>query len=274
MKKPRPRGTDIHNLQRVQAWAGPFAGYRHAVTEERIWSWLNQFSPKDRDLAARVLDCVDFITYEQIESSYRTILNSLQGWHRDEHRRQGKWRFVPFTASSGESGDSMIHVFRSANDLSGNNYNNLFIYKSDVAYEEFSGDDTIVFVDDFAGSGSQACKTWVSASQELVKGNPKIVLALSGVSLSARQRIEQETNLRVRSRFLFGDDDNIFSPKCKHFTRAEKETLLRYCRNASSRYPRGFEDCGLVVVFAHKCPNNSIPILHASNSSWQGLFRR
>lgn len=32
--------------------------------------------------------------------------------------------------------------------------------------------------------------------------------------------------------------------------------------------------CGFVIVFAHTCPNNSIPILHVSHTKWQGLFRR
>ncbi len=33
-------------------------------------------------------------------------------------------------------------------------------------------------------------------------------------------------------------------------------------------------DCGFVIVLAHKCPNNTIPILHARRAGWEGLFRR
>ena len=71
--------------------------------------------------------------------------------------------------------------------------------------------------------------------------------------------------------------DEIFSTKCRHFSRREKHTILRYCRRADSASPRGFGDCGFVVVFAHNCPNNTIPILHARDPGgrrWEGLFRR
>jgi len=38
--------------------------------------------------------------------------------------------------------------------------------------------------------------------------------------------------------------------------------------------PMGFGDCGLVVVFQHRPPNNTIPILHEDHSKWTGLFPR
>jgi hypothetical protein len=70
------------------------------------------------------------------------------------------------------------------------------------------------------------------------------------------------------------DSDNVFSDKCSHFTPADREKLLHYCKIADKQDPMGFGSCGLVVIFQHRPPNNTIPILHADNSKLTGLFIR
>lgn len=273
MKRPFRRATPI-NMQRMRSWVNGFSGYRHTVTEQRIDRWLEQFTGKDRDLAARTLDCVEFVTHEQIMTALKSILDSLDGWHKDEPKRRGLWRFVPFSVSPGESGDAMLHKFRWTNGLNFTKYNELFIYKRDLLLAQLGPDDSVVFVDDFAGTGEQASKAWQETIQELLPGNPNAYLILVMASICAKQRIENETELMVNPYSLLSEHDNIFSSKCKHFTPKDKKTLLKYCRKASSRQPKGRGECGFVVVFAHNCPNDSIPILHAYHSKWEGLFRR
>ena len=70
------------------------------------------------------------------------------------------------------------------------------------------------------------------------------------------------------------ESDNVFSDKCKHFTNADRAKLLNYGKIADKRNQMGFGDCGFVIVFQHRPPNNSIPILHADHSKWTGLFPR
>ncbi len=273
MKVPLHRGANIDS-QRMSSWANFFSGYRIAVTEGRIERWLDQFAPNDCDVAARILDCVDFIPHEQMANAFRSLLRALSGWNKNEELRKGKWRFIAFSVSAGESGDTMLHKFRRANDLDGKNYNNLFIHKSDLFKENLGPNDTVVFIDDFAGTGKQACGAWTDNLKELLPGGPNVFLVLLGSSISARKKIEAETDLKVNPYLELTEKDNIFSPVCKHFTRREKETLLSYCKKADRRNPKGYGDCGFVIVFAHNCPNNTIPILHANHRRWEGLFRR
>lgn len=273
MKHPMHRGSAI-NMQRMTGWVSVFSEYRHAVTEARIDRWLNQFNQHDRDLAARVLDCVEFITNEQMSAAFRSILNRLEGWDKDEKRRRGRWRFVPFSGSAGESGDSMLHKFRLANGLNGRMYNKLFIYRSELLGEKMGPGDTVVFVDDFSGTGNQACTAWRREFEELLPDKPTVYLILIAASNAARERIEDETDLTVISHIQLTEADDIFSSRCRHFTQDERDKLLQYCRRGDKHNPRGFGDCGFVVVFTHNCPNNSIPILHVYNQRWEGLFRR
>lgn len=272
MKKPSDRGQSIDAV-RIKDWLHIFANYRHAVSEGSVDRWLGQFQTEDRDLAARLLDSVDFITSDQITAKFRTALNSLTGWNKDTDQRQGEWRFVAYSASAGESADTMIHTFRHANGLASSRYNKHFIYKSNLPMENLGPNDTVVFIDDFSGSGRQVIENWPSL-QELLTGSPKVYLLLIAASVQAIEKIQDETDIEVLSSILLSEADGIFNDACKHFTEDEKTKLLGYCKLANLKTPKGFGDAGLVIVFSHTCPNNSLPILHASHQRWQGLFRR
>ena len=272
MKEPLPRGADV-DARRMRSWLDTFAGYRYAVNEARIDRWLAQFEAADRDLAARILDSIDFISAGQTTQAFRAVLGGLTGWSIDQAERQGRWRFVALSASAGESGDTMLHRFRLANNLSGKQYKELFVYKRDLLQEKLGPDDVVVFVDDFAGTGHQVCEHWPELA-ELLPGAPLVYLALVAATHDAREKIEAETRLAVIPYIELTPQDNIFGDACPHFTAEEREVLLRYCAVANGRHPRGFGDSGLVAVLSHNCPNNSIPILHASHPQWEGLFRR
>jgi len=272
MKHPKPRNAAIDN-SRYSSWRETFAGYRQSVTDGSIDRWLEQFHANDKDVAARILDSVDFISGAQINDSFRQFLAGLPGWNIDENQRKGKWRFVPFTSSSGESGDSMTHKFRHANSLGSKNYKELFIYRRDLPSQMLTQEDTVVFIDDFSGTGKQVCDYWKELP-ELLPEQPTTYLVLVGINNKARKKIEEETDLQVVSQFDFDDTDNLFSDHCTHFSSDEKDKILSYCRKADRRYPKGSGECGMVLVFAHNTPNNSIPILHTNHGAWEGLFKR
>ncbi len=273
MREPLPRNSPI-NSTRIGDWTRLFLEYRIPGTEERIDEWLNQFEVNDRDIAARILDSVDFMTNEQIADAFRSILNNIQGWSRDESSRTGKWRFVAFSTSAGESGDSMLYKFRHANGLNGRTFKHLFIYKSELLKEELGPKDKVVFVDDFSGTGSQICDAWLDNIKELLPGNPEVYIVLIAANILAKNKIEEKTNLSVRTNIELTERQNFFSASCTYFNRTEKNKILRYCKLVDNRFPKGFGDCGFVIVFAHTCPNNSIPILRANHPSWMGLFPR
>ena len=273
MKQPKDRNLPI-DVVRMGEWLNDFSGYRININEGRIDRWLQQFDGNDHDLAARILDAVDFITEQQMTHAFRNILNGLDGWNSNSDRRAGKWRFVAFSQSAGESGDTMLYKFRHANNLAGNQYNKLFIHISDLLREGLGPNDTIVFIDDFSATGTQVCKAWKEQIQELLPDDPRIYLVLIITSVYARERILDETDMIAISHFELRESDNIFSNECTYFDDNEKSTLLSYCTKADKSNPKGYGDCGFIIVFAHTCPNNSIPILHVRNRQWEGLFRR
>ncbi len=188
--------------------------------------------------------------------------------------------------SAGESGDAMLYQFRLANGLDGKSFSGLFVSLSDLFRlpmlpeddpNRLGPDDVVVLLDDFSGTGKQVCDAWndpATSFGPLLAGVGKVYLILVAASRAARERISIETSISPMPAHELRDSDNVFSNQCGHFTDADKARLLHYGRIAGGAKPKGFGDCGFVVVFQHRPPNNSIPILWADHSKWAGLFPR
>jgi len=273
VRKPALPGRPI-NADRFAVWLEQFAGYRSHISKIRLTQWLDQFDANDRDLAARLLDAVDFFREDHLASAYRAILDAIPGWSRSAAERSGRWRFVGFSRRAGESGDRMLHTFRVANGLGASRYDELFIHKADLLREELEPDDTVVFVDDFAGTGNQAINAWNESLGELLPGQPRAFLVLVAARDQAIDRINKDTSLTVRAHRRLRPRDDLFATGCSWFSTSDKARVLHYCRRADIENPRGYGSCGLLIVFAHRCPNNSLPILHAPTAAFRGLFPR
>jgi hypothetical protein len=135
VRKPKDRGKPV-DASRLTQWVTRFPGYRQEITRNRIEDWLHQFAANHRDWAARVLDCVEYLTHESVEAAFKTIVNAFGGWHYDERKRRGQWRFVAFSQAAGESGDTMLHKWRTSTGTTGAKYNKLYIYRSDLLKED------------------------------------------------------------------------------------------------------------------------------------------
>lgn len=273
MKRPKNRGVAI-DPRRYSGWLAAFRNYRVPVNQDLIQHWLSQFSEGDRDTAARVLDSVLFLDQAHIETCFRTMLSSLEGWHRFKTRRQGRWYFVPFSRSAGESGDSMTHAFRRANGLSSRHFDELFIQRSEIPLLKLGPKDNIVLIDDFSGTGNQACKSWADPFEELLASGPKVYLMIVAATSGAQKQIKDKTEMELICGQLLRPSANLFSADCSYFEPVEKNTILGYCQKVDADNPKGYGECGLTVILAHQAPNNSIPILTTSSDHWNPLFPR
>jgi hypothetical protein len=273
LKAPQPSGAPI-NAQRRRRWTNNFSTYRHQVSEQSLSDWIEQFADNHRDVSARLLDVVDFYSIDRISGAFRTALNALPDWHRDQRRRNGKWRFAGLSHSAGESADAMMHRFRIANGLDGKPHNELFIHPSQILTEKLGADDILVLIDDFVGSGDSVCSAWDKSFAEMVFDIGKVYLVVVAAIHAGRVRVENETSMTCVSGQELTDEDNFFAAQCGVFSNKEKAVVLSYCQRASKKEPKGYKDCGLVLAFQHRCPNNTLPIFHIDTNRWTGLFPR
>jgi hypothetical protein len=273
VRTPRPAGTPI-DTRRRSTWQRRFGSYRYGVTEAGILDWLSQFEDAHRDTAARLLDAVEFISAEQLHQAFRSLIAKLPGWHRNANRRRGRFTFVAFSSSAGESGDNMLHQFRLANNLNRREFDSLFIGRSDLLRSGLGATDTVVFLDDFVGTGNQAVTAWQAMFEELTSQIGNVYLVTVAAFRVGSARIKDETRMQLLTHRSLGYRDDLFNNECNHFSAEEKSCILQYCRTASPAHPRGFGDCGLVLVLYHQCPNNTLAVLHASSQRWEPLFPR
>jgi hypothetical protein len=273
MQKPLDRKVPIDN-PRYARWLASFSGYVSEVTRRKIELWLDQFDAPERAIAARVLDAVMFIGHQQIKTQFRELLNGLSGWHEDPNKRKGRWFFVPFSSSTGESGDSMAHVFRMATGMTQTKYNKLFPHRSELVKLRPADGDTVVLIDDFSGTGRQASTTWNNSFAELLPEWPRVIFLVVAATHNAVATVKNETEMQLVCASLLDHRQNFFDGACKFFEPSEKAKIEDYCKKADAKFPRGSGAAGLLVVLAHRCPNNSLPILHADHQSWSGLFPR
>lgn len=271
MRRPSPPGADV-SPARLGSWLGRFRFYRHPPDEAAVRSWIASFRVGDRDVAARILDCVEVVSETEIHEGYRVALRGLPGWSPDAATRNGRWFFLGFGGPS-ESGQVMLRMFREANRLTGAANNQLFCNLSDLPSKLLTGEDSIVFVDDFSGTGNQVVRMWPTI-QELVAAEAKYYLIITAATRKAVERIGTETGLQLISQMTLESNDNVFDARCSYFSETDRQTIVRYGKRADRRRPKGYGDCGLLFVLCHKTPNNTLPILHANHDKWRGLFPR
>lgn len=262
---------------RVAKWAKRFAGYRETVTKHEIEEWINQFG-EHLDIGCVLLDKLDYFDNLRIATTFRSAIGSLPEWdHASVLSSPYKWRFVAMSGSAGESGNSMLHQFRIATRLDHKRYNQLFIERSALVKENLNQDHRVVLIDDWSGTGQQVCAAWNDKAvsfAELTAGAGSTYLVLVAATAKARARIASETDMSVVLGKEVGPEGDVFDDAFAGLSVSQKDELLRLCRIADKKRPKGFGDCGLLVVFQHRAPNNSLPVLHTAAKGWVPLFPR
>ncbi|WP_150131834.1 phosphoribosyltransferase-like protein [Sphingomonas carotinifaciens] len=258
--------------EQVAEWYDRFRFYRHPPSRADLIAWLNQFGTEDVSIAAKLLDQVVIISDRDIQQGYHDALGALPGWHVDEARRKGRWAFVGLGGQA-ESGPAMLHMFREANNLTSDRNQGLFVTPADLPEMKLTAHDTVVFVDDFAGTGEQFSKRW-ALYKELIVGEANIYLFLAAATSQAMELLQPLDDITVQAQLVLPASAGIFNDANEMFTDDEKDRVLRHCKKADGRNPKGWGACGLLLVISRKTPNNSIPVLHAQSRKWTPVFPR
>lgn len=265
----------LHSLideDRLSGWAERFRFYREPPSRAQVENWVLQFKSSEQVMAAKVLDSVEIISERDILEAFRRGLNAIPGWHSQARQRQGNWVFVGF-GRAGESGPAMLGKFREANRLASRQFDHLFAEPSELPGRRLTAKDTVVFVDDIAGSGQQAIQFWPT-TKELIASQARCFLLLVAATDGAIDKIGSLEDLVLIADRSLGNAANIFHAENSILDEAEKRVLLRYCRKLDPKNPKGFGGCGLTLVLQHKTPNNTIPVLHRSTNDWRPIFPR
>src|SRR5271170_195701 len=159
-----------------------------------------------RESIARVKILVPLTVYREKSTGDYVILDGQRRWMCAQ-----EVGLAAMSSSAGESGDSMLHQFRIANNLDGDRFKKLFMSRSDFVSEKLTAEDTVVLLDDFSGTGTQVCNAWTDpavAFGELLAGAGKVYLIVVAASKAARQKITRETSISLMPAHELHEGDN------------------------------------------------------------------
>lgn len=154
--------------------------------------------------------------------------------------------------------------------------------------------DTIVLVDDFIGTGTQAANFWTLPQYESPWGGGKLslqelaeesssltfyYLALVGSSDGIEYLREVAPDLRVIVSEVLTNEYSVFGDESLFWRSVgERDEYLRLYDTICSRVgidnEFGYGDLSLALAFSHGIPDNSLPIFFWDENGWNPLFRR
>jgi len=240
-------------------------GDHEGISLPRITRWIAQFDQDDLPLAEKILREITYYSSTKIRSIVRQLVESI--YEKYSEYPKNRILFIPI----GYSFEGSSIVARALRDI----INEGFIkHMSDLVEIERESYDVLVFLDDFSGTGSQLVKWWINVESLILPKEVNFIVALLVLNSIARPKIEEFSTVICVDEL--DEQYNVLSEHSTKFTENEKIRIVHYCvlTGCGPHYHRGFGECGLLLVFKHGCPDNSLPILWKASVTWEPLFRR
>ena len=281
----------------IENW-GTYRG--REITCQSVRAWLDQVEDeKEQRAIFSIFEKVLFID----ERAVRSHLNSLHDSIKRElpeyvQKKRNEKRndiFVVYADGDGKSGQRIANKYVDENKIPvANVADNKGFANKVIKYENDSGTtlNGVVVVDDFIGSGDSITNnlsTFLTENHEFIEQRSLTVALVVVAATSAGQvALEKYGNNIVDINFVsrvgvvvdqaicFDEHGDYWGgPEFRQFA---INVVRGYGEKISKRYPLGYGEQGLSLVFGDNCPNNSLPILHAkvrkNDFTWKPLFER
>lgn len=247
------------------------------VSEADILSWIYNFEESDWEKAIALLDKVVFYSESRCIRVIKEMLTKVRRQHPDS-----TITIYP-VAGPGKSGNVMAYLVNK--DMERQALSNMRIAENG---QQWSGNDIIVLLDDFVGTGGSVESYYDGIKQDIPQEHTCYCVCVSymlaGEAKLAALGIPIFGELHERA---FLQRGSVFGyPPHMHPIRdfAKKYGELTYPTRPGykGKYtgPLGFANSQAIVCFDHTTPNNSLPILWASSKRkdndkrWVPLFPR
>lgn len=270
--------------------------------------WLNNFDPNECVEASFLLSSFMYFDNNSVRELLRRAYQDL--YMRPEvfkiRRKysntldigiiQGKYnkvlehtRFINIGNPS-ESSAHLLYYYRQENELPVHLFINAHqIYKHTIEGEEIktqldiSNIDTIIFIEDFCGSGTQATE-YYNKFVKPIKDNSGSIRIIFHSLFATQVGYDIVNGLgydEVKTVFLLDDSFKCFSEVSRFFNDHNndiKDRCQELCtvhgNKLCQEHPLGYKDGQLLIGFYHNTPNNTLPIFWSSTTSWNPIFKR
>ena len=264
--------------------------------------WLQNFDGSDRFIAALLLDKFTFyniaLTEALLTASYNSIADGMEKGPSAPGREilVGSLASAALTPVRGEepnptdSGNTMCRMARQVLRVPETQ-----IVEVDVALAHAYRGNTVVFIDDFVGSGDQFLKTWRRtypnsgsfASAHAKTGFVAIYITLVSTAVGLREihKIVPEVAVcvchTIESESTFhgmADGNQTLQDDVAAFLRKYSPRLTPvqpYIANNPKYLMYGYKELGLLFGFQHSIPDATLPLFWSpGTNNWEPLIER
>lgn len=245
--------------------------FKGDVTHEQFRRWLVQFKDEHLPIIKALVRNFRYYSSQDVFS----LLNHLWQKLADEHHVEAHltW-FIP-TGYVAKSGDAIAYFFRRNNSLPEES----FLRITDLSKARLSERSTVVFVDDFIGSGQDALRVATEIAEPLKAAIPetRFVFAAAVGYTEGIERLRQSNSIEIcvvekldSTTKPFTSDSNIF-PEASARQEAEK-IVSSYCSVLKPKARLGYGHTQGLLGFFFGTPNNTLPIFWSSEGEWIPLL--
>ena len=266
------------------------------ITTDDVRAWLDQVdSNQQRRLLFKALQNVCFVgeaeVREKWRQAYRRIRDKLPPFTRRARAQRREDILVTYADGPGKSGAYYAGIYAAANEISTACVVEPGKVEQVASAERNEAVRGVVLVDDMVGTGRNLVERlaqWAEAFAAVGVGRtiPLSVVVLYGTPVGearVREHLEAigpNAELEVcevlePTQFAFGQSTGFWDSEDEK-ARA-RALFVEIGARVQRRTPLGYGDQGLLLTFARNCPNNSLPILHATGRGerkWSPIFPR
>jgi hypothetical protein len=274
------------------------------VSPSLVRTWLQQVDKRtEQRLLFKILRKLRFFSdaeiREKLQNAHRAVARQIPPFTQRRPADRRNDILVTYVDGPGKSGAHYASRYAEDNKIAAHCVIEMGDFSGNLAKHEETFDisvRSVIMVDDVVGTGrslSDNLQKFIQANRECIRlRNPAVRVVVLAATVDGQ--------IRIREKLKTYDGVDIDLIVCepltsKHFAFAdakgfestdEIDEAKALCKIIGSQLvpksPLGYGDQGLLIVFPNTCPNNSLPLLHASgnftrenlNLSWRPLFPR
>jgi hypothetical protein len=305
--------TDQQKFERSSADRELLLGRCDFLVESQLWplernlnyrGWLDNFSENEMVFAEKLLTNFMYFSTDLTKHIFSFAFNRLTASICDLSETaivcQERWMefrdSVIITHVTGEDPsptDSGYHFSRLSRQFLGFRPEQIITNEEAVAKLYFGDRSTVVFVDDFVGSGNQFCDTWdrtwtiatnnhQSFKTLVEEGHRPFKAFYCPVfcTWKGREKIGRlAPQVRITPAHDLDESYSVFSRNSRFWTPDLFDQAQEFLGKVSSRAGlgpdwRGFHNLGLGIAFEHGVPDATLPIYYHESANWLPLLRK
>lgn len=247
---------------------------------DHVIKWILQFDPSDYHIALRIINNLNVIGYDDLNSALQVAYSRLLRMAKDKNTViKGENTVFAGIGDAGKSGSMISYHFRLINDISEEN----FLDDDSFHHIEKERVENIVLLDDIISTGRQATQEINILTEKVTPFKVRNIFLLTVCGMNEGiTKITDETKALTFSAFQYGNEDTINSLDSRfyegvlHDNRKEMRERIEYYGKISinGENGMGFGGVGGLIVFPYNTPNTTLPIIWSDKNGWIPLFKR